>query len=154
MDIMDSEVHVVKRLMKKRLVQNNLFMLLLFVLLIYCANNGYVFSLIVILCVLIIGGVFLELYTFMTDKYIGKTNRRVQAFMRKHLGEKRWRRGKITQIVLLVIVSIIILFILFLFVIFDFTEIKFDSPFDTLPYLGAWVGINIGEIYRINKLTN
>ncbi|MFZ0447033.1 MAG: hypothetical protein WAM95_20860 [Bacillus sp. (in: firmicutes)] len=150
MDVTQWNMQEVKHLKKKQLVQNNLVMLLLFVLFGYFAENGKPSLLFGVFCVLIWIIVVISLYILKTGRPIGtKTSRRVQAFDRNRLGEKRWRRRRITETVIISIIGVLITVLLF---IKDFNSVRLDFPIVAIPFIGAWIGYNIGEIIRMNNL--
>ncbi|MBP1947539.1 hypothetical protein [Virgibacillus litoralis] len=78
-----------------------------------------------------------------------KTSRLVQEFDRNRLREKRWQRRKITEIVIIGVIGV--LFTALMFVV-DFDKVRLDFPINATPFIGAWVGFNLGEIIRMNNL--
>jgi len=150
MDETQWDIQEVKHLKKKQLVQYNIVMLLLFVLFGYFSENGNTSLLFGVFCVLVWIVVAITLYTLMTGKPIGtKTSRRVQVFDRNRLGEKRWKRRKITETVIISVISVLITILLF---VKDFNSVRLDFPIDAFPFIGAWIGYNVGEIIRMNNL--
>lgn len=150
MDETQWDIQEVKHLKKKQLVQSNLVMLLLFVLFGYFAENGKPSLLIGGVCVLLWILVAITLYVLKTGRPIGtKTSRIVQEFDRNRLGEKRWKRRKMTEAV---IISVISVFITVLVFVKDLNSVRLDFPISAFPYIGAWIGYNVGEIVRMNKL--
>ena len=150
MDETQWDIQEVKHLKKKQLVQYNLVMFLLFVLFGYFSENGNSSLLFGVFCVLLWIIVAITLYTLMTGKPIGtKTSRLVQEFDRNRLGEKRWKRRKMTEAV---IISVISVFITILVFVKDFNSVRLDFPIAAFPFIGAWIGYNIGEIIRMNNL--
>lgn len=150
MDETQWDIKEVKHLKKKQLVQYNLVMLLLFVLFGYFAENGMSLLLIGGFCVLIWIITGITLYTLMTGIPIGtKTSRMVQEFDRNRLGEKRWKRRKITDAVIISVISVFITVLVFMK---GFNSVRLDFPMNAFPFIGAWVGYNIGEIIRMKNL--
>lgn len=146
----DWDIQEVKHLKKKQLVQNNLAMLLLFILFGYLAENGKPLLLFVVFCIIFWIVVAITLYTLITGRPIGtKTSRRVQAFDRNRLGEKRWKRRTIIETV---VISVIAVFVTVLMFGIDLNAINIDFPIGAFPFIGAWLGYNIGEIIRMSKL--
>ncbi|WP_153461695.1 MULTISPECIES: hypothetical protein [Sediminibacillus] len=150
MDEVNLDIQEVKRLKKKLLVQYNLVMLLLFVLFRYLAENGEPSLLIGGSLVLIWIIVAVTLYTLKTGRYFGtKASIMVQKFDRRRLGEKRWKRRRMTEAV---IISVICIFISVFVWVKGINPASVDFPGSTFPFIGAWVGYNIGEIVRIYDL--
>lgn len=150
MDETQWDIQEVKHLKKKQLVQSNLVMLLLFVLFGYFSENGKPSLLIGGFCVLLWIIVAITLYVLKTGRPIGtKTSRIVQEFDRNRLGEQRWKRRKMTEAV---IISIISVFITVLVFVKDLNSVRLDLSIGAFPFIGAWIGYNIGEIIRMNKL--
>lgn len=142
------DIKKIKRLKKKLLVQFNLIVLLLFVLIGYFAEDLKPSLLIGGFCVLMWIIVAITLST-LTRKPIGtKTSRTVEEFEKNRLGHKRWKRRKIIETVTISVISVFITVLMFST---DFTE-RFDYPLDAFPFIGAWIGANIGEIVRISNL--
>jgi hypothetical protein len=150
MDEIQWDIREVKHLKKKQLVQYNLVTLLLFVLFGYFVENGKPTLLIGGFCVLMWIITAITLYTLMTGIPIGtKTSRKVQEFDRNRLGEMRWKRRKITEAVIISVISVFITVLLFMK---GFNSVRLDFPINAFPFIGAWVGYNIGEIIRMNNL--
>ncbi|SFE99348.1 hypothetical protein SAMN05192532_10862 [Alteribacillus iranensis] len=150
MEAAQSDIQEVKHLKKKQLVQYNLVMLLLFVLFGYFAEDIKPSLLIGACCVLVWVIVAIMVYNLKTGRPIGtKASRRVQEFDRNRLGEKRWKRRKIMEIVFIGVISVIITI---LFIVKDISTTRLDFPIDTFPFIGAWIGYNIGETIRISNL--
>ena len=140
----------VKHLKKKHLVRNNLVMLVLFVLFVYFAVNGKTSLILGGFCVLSWITVAITLYTLKTGKTIGtKISRMMQEFDRYDLGQKRWKRRKVIEAVITIVLSVFITVFVF---VNDFNSVRFDFPIDTFPFIGAWVGYNMGEIHRMSNL--
>jgi len=90
-----------------------------------------------------------SLYTFFTGKMIGtKTMKLVQAFDKNYLGKKRWNKRKLIEVISISVVS---LFCTLLVITqgFNFSALEIYNFF---PFIGAWVGFNIGEVIRIKRL--
>lgn len=144
------EIQEVKHLKNKQLVRFNLIMLLLFVLFGYLATNEKHSLLFGIICFIFLIILAVTWYTLITGRSIGtKTSRRVQEFDRKRLGEKRWKRRKLIETVLISVTAVFIIKVMF---DIDFNTISFDFPLDAFPFIGVWIGYNIGEVIRMNKL--
>lgn len=150
MDEIEWDIVEVKRLKRKQLIQVDLVMLLVIVLSFYYIHAGWSISVFMgLLCLLMWVVVGHILYTLTTGKMIGtKTSKLVQAFDRDHRGEKRWKRSKVTDAVIISIVSALCTVLVF--------TIGFGSePLEFLnlwPIIGAWMGFNIGEVIRTNNL--
>ena len=150
MDETQWDIKEVKYLKKMQIVQYNCVMLLLFVLFVYFAENGKPNLLIGGICVIIWIITAIKLYILKTGRTIGtKTSRVVQKFDRNHLGEERWKRRIITEAVIVSIMSILITVLVF---VKDFNSVSLNFPMYAFPFIGAWVGHNIGEITRIKNL--
>ncbi|WP_085994297.1 hypothetical protein [Oceanobacillus senegalensis] len=151
MDETKWNIQEVKRLKKKQLVQNNLVLLLIFALFGYFAENGKSSLLIGGFCVLMWIIVVITLYTLKTGRPIGtKTNRMVHKLDSIRLGEKRWKRRKIIDTVIISAISVLITVLVF---VNGLNSIRLDFPMDAFPFIGAWVGYNIGEIIRMKNLS-
>ncbi|ANU10822.1 hypothetical protein BBH88_11125 [Planococcus antarcticus DSM 14505] len=138
------DIQEIKHLKKKKLVQDNIYMLLLFVILVYFTDSGKHALTIGTFFVFIWIMVVLTLYTLKTGRSIGtKTSKRVQKFDRNRLGEKRWKRNKIIEVVIVSVVGVGIAVLLF---VTDFNSLTLDFPSYPFPFLGAWLGFNIGEL--------
>lgn len=147
MDETQWDIQKVKHLKKKQLVQNNLLMLLLFLLFGYLAENGKPSLLIGGFCVLLWIIVAITWYVLKAGSPIGtKTSRMVQEFDRNRLGEKRWKRRKMTEAVIISVISVLITILVF---DQDLNSLRFDFPISLFPFIGAWIGYNIGEIMRM-----
>ncbi|MDX5474666.1 MAG: hypothetical protein LPK00_03930 [Bacillaceae bacterium] len=139
-----------KNLKKKQLIQNNILFLFLFILIKYFSQNGNITFLMGVFCVLLWIIVVILLYTLVTGRPIGtKTSKLVQVFDRKRMGEKRWKKLRITEVIIISVLNVIVTILLFPI---DFNTGMLDFPISALPFIGAWLGYNIGEIYRMNKL--
>lgn len=150
MDETQWDIQDVKHLKKKQLVQYNIIMLLLFVMFAYFSEKGNPSLLFGVFCVLLWIIVAITLYTLMTGKPIGtKTSRCVQVFDRNRLGERRWKRRNITETVIISVISVLITILLF---VKDFNSVSLDFSIAAIPFIGAWIGYNIGEIIRMNNL--
>lgn len=140
----------IKRLKKLQLVQNNLLFLLLFFMIGYFFEMGK--SSLILIGGTVLGWVVAAslIYTLITGKALGLKRQRVlQKFDRHRLGEKRWRWGRIAEIIIVITSSVIItVFVLNM----DIHSLSLDLPWDAFPFIGAWLGYNIGEIYRLKKL--
>lgn len=145
------DIREVKRLKKIQLVQYNLVMLLFIALLAFYIEKDWSIPILAGLTLVGFWSIVVHmLYTLKTGKMFGtKTSRRVQAFDRDHLGERRWRRRKCIGTVIMIIFSSA--FTVFLMNI-DLHSIEMEFPIDILPLFGAWGGFNAGEINRIKKL--
>lgn len=147
---MEWDIQEVKHLKKKQLVQLNLVMLLLFVLSVYYVHVGWPISAFFGLSCLFLW-VFsaCTLYPLLTGKMIGtKESKLTQAFDRERWGEKRWKRRKVMEAVLVIIVSAVCTVLVFTM---DFGSDTLEF-FNLGPFVGAWLGSNIGGFIRINTL--
>lgn len=144
------DIKEVKRLKMKQLVQYNFIALLLFLLFGYFATYEKPSLLIGGMCVLLWILVAILLYNLIAEKPIGtKTSRIVQEFDRNRLGQKRWKRRKMIEAAFGIIVSVIAtVFVM----VNDFNSDAINFPSNFFPFIGAYVGYNIGEIFRMNKL--
>ncbi|MEK6268460.1 MAG: hypothetical protein N2C11_07740 [Planococcus sp. (in: firmicutes)] len=150
MGINQWDIKEIKYLKKKKLIQDNIFMLLIFVFLVYFANNErYSFiigTFFVYLCI----AVGFTMYILITGKHMGtKTSKFVKKYDRSRIGEKRWKRGKIIEIVIISAVAIGIGLVL---IFMDINSVSRDFPSYYFPFIGSWVGFNLGEIVRMNNL--
>ncbi|MCM3609688.1 hypothetical protein M4S82_00405 [Planococcus sp. MERTA32b] len=145
------DLREVKRLKVKQLLQYNLAMLLLFVLLNYFVEFGqlYLFIGVFYLLVLIVAAIIL--YNFKTGRFIGtKTSKRLQEFDKARLGKKRWKRRKILEAAFVLALTVFVTVLIFT-VDFNNSGIAFSST--AYPFIGVWLGYNIGELIRTNALT-
>ncbi|SIS38713.1 hypothetical protein [Salimicrobium flavidum] len=141
----------VQRLKKKRLLHYNLLYAIFFVLFFYTAERmtfpafGALFTFL-----FWIYGFFL-LYIIRTGKRFGpSTWRRINEFDQFHQGEKKWRRKQYLEVG--IILGIAFTFTVFLFVLdFENTD-RMRFPEDSFGLFGAWIGLNIGELFRIGLL--
>ncbi|RKL66554.1 hypothetical protein CR203_14795 [Salipaludibacillus neizhouensis] len=134
-----------KRLKKIQLVQSNLVTLLLFVLCAYFLKNGMEASFLFGICCAVFWLYLASMvYTLNTGRTIGtKTSRRVQDFDKDHFGEKRWKRKKIIEVVFSNVITVVFTVLL---VNLDFNFERLDFQVIAIPFIGAWIGHNIGEI--------
>lgn len=145
-----SDLKEYKNLKKKQLVQNNFLFLFLFILIGYFSQNGNIFLLMGVFCVLLWIIVVSLLYTLKTGRPIGtKTSKLVQEFDRNRLGEKRWKQLRMTEVIIISMLNVIVTV---LFFVIDFNSSMLDFPISAIPFIGAWLGYNIGEIIRMNKM--
>lgn len=150
MDEIHWDIQEVKRLKKKRLIQADLVILLLFILSIYYINVGWPISVFLGLSILILWTVVAHsLYTITTGKVIGgKTSRLLQEFDKQRSGKKHWKRKKTVEAVFITVISAICTAL-----VFNMDPSSESVRFINLwPCIGAWVGSNIGEIFRIANL--
>lgn len=143
-------IEEVKRWKIKQLIQYNLGMLVLFAILIYSFEFVQLYFLIGSFYMLVLILAAIALYNLMTGKFVGtKTGRRIQQYEKARLGEKRWKRRKIIEAVF--IIGLVILVTAFIFTSdVDTSQINFSSA--AFPFIGAWLGYNIGEIVRTRNL--
>src|SRR5690606_3426388 len=95
-------IQEVKHLKKKQLVQNNIVMLLLFVLFSYLAVIGNHSTLFGVFCLPLWIISAITFYSLKTSNAIGtKTSRYMQVFDRNRLGDKRWKRRKIIEFIII-----------------------------------------------------
>lgn len=150
MDEAQQELIEITKLKKKQLLWGNLFMLVTFLLLSYLLENGKILlaTWIVILFILVM--VVLSLCTLITGTIIGtKTTRRIRAFDRKRWGETKWKLLNITEVVLYIGMGTGLIYLVFNM---DFDLLNPNLSSFTFPFIGAWVGYNLGEIIRIAGL--
>ena len=144
-----SDLKEYKSLKKKQYIQNNFLLLFIFILIGYFSQNGNYFFLMVVFCVLLWIIVVSLLYTLKTGKPIGtKASKLVQEIDKNRLGEKRWKQLKMKEIIFISVLNVIITVLLF---VIDFNSEMLDFPMSAIPYIGAWIGYNIGEILRMKK---
>lgn len=144
------DIKEIKKLKKKQLLWGNLLMLVTFLLLSYLFDNGKISFVTWALIIFLLIMTALSLYTLITGTIIGtKTTRRIRAFDRKRWGEKKWKLRKISEIILFTALGVGLAVLVFNT---DFDSLNQNSPGSTLPFLGAWLGYNLGEITRIKKL--
>ena len=144
------DIKEVKHLKIKQLVQYNVVWLLLFLLFGYFAMNGKTSLLFGGMCVILWIVVASSLYNLITEKPIGtKTSRMVQEFDRTQLGQKRWKRRRMIETAFIIVICV---FVTVFVSINDFNSETINSPIHLFPYIGAFIGYNSGEIYRISNL--
>ncbi|MCP3027089.1 hypothetical protein [Halobacillus sp. A5] len=145
------DIQEVKRLKKKRLVQYNISMLLSFVLFIYYVEKGGAAPVLLGLCCVLFWIITAYmLYKLKTGKTIGtKTSRLVEDFEKDYKGEKRWKRKTMIEAGVISVISVVFTVLLF---VLDFESARMDFPIDVFPFIGTWVGLNIGEVARIKIL--
>lgn len=143
-------IQEVKRLKKKQLILADLVILLLFFLSIYYVSVGWPIHVFLTLSIVLVWIVVAySLYTLITGKVIGtKTSRLLLSFEKNRLGKKRWKRKKMIEVVFITIVSASCTVLVFA------TEpsIEMVSFINLWPLIGAWLGYNVGEIFRITNL--
>lgn len=150
MEEIECDIQEVKRLKRRQLVQVNLVVLLAFFLSVYYVSVGLpLFVFFGFTCLLLWILFAHALYTLTTGKMIGtKTSKLIQAFERNRSGERRWKRKQATETTFIGIVSIICTVLVF----------NMDLSSETLefmnlwPFIGAWIGSNIGAIIRTSNL--
>ena len=150
MDEARQELKEITKLKKMQLLWGNLFMLVTFLLLSHLLETGKILfaTWIVILFILVM--VVLSLYTLITGTIIGtKTTRRIRAFDRKRWGETKWKLLNITEVVLYLGMGTGLIYLVFNT---DFDLLIPNLSSFTFPFIGAWVGYNLGEIIRIAGL--
>ncbi|QST01144.1 hypothetical protein IMZ31_06165 [Pontibacillus sp. ALD_SL1] len=146
------DLHKVKRMRKRLLIQSNLiFILMLGLFVTYLLNKDYsTLSLLIIFSVLfwVISGN--ELFKLVKGKTFGtKEAKYVYAFEKDRIGEKQWEQRTWAGFIIVTIVSVVFTVSIFLV---DLHSFRIDSIGDLLPFLGVWVGTNIGQIIRMNNL--
>ncbi|AIY05269.1 hypothetical protein Plano_1304 [Planococcus sp. PAMC 21323] len=150
MDITQLDIKEIKYLKKKKLIQDNIFMLLIFLFLIYFASNERHSFIIGSFFVYIWIAVAFVMYTLKTGKHIGtKTSIYVKRYDRNKIGEKRWKRNKLIE---LFIIGIIGIGIGFVFIFENINTVGANIPSYYFPFIGSWIGFNLGEIGRMSKL--
>ncbi|ANU18365.1 hypothetical protein BBI11_15560 [Planococcus maritimus] len=151
MDEAQQKLKEITKLKKKQLLWSNLFMLVIFLLLSYLLESGKILFATWIVILFIFVMVVLSLYTLITGTIIGtKTTRRIRAFDRKRWGKTKWKLLNITEVVLYSGMGVGLIYLVFN------TDFDFDFHFHdrslstfTFPFIGSWVGYNLGEIIRI-----
>lgn len=144
------DIRQVKRLKKKSLVEFNVAMLLIFLFSsIYIKMEWPISIYFGIACVVIWFFTVHSLYILITGKTTGtKTNKLVQAFDRQRSGDKRWKRLRITEVIVFGILAVVCTVLIF----------PIDINSEALEFrnigvfLVAWFGANVGTIIRISTL--
>ncbi|MGM0896437.1 MAG: hypothetical protein ACQEV0_00980 [Bacillota bacterium] len=150
MDEAQQELKEITKLKKKQLLWGNLFMLMTFLLLSYLLENGKILFATWIVILFIFVMVVLSLYTLITGTIIGtKTTRRIRAFDRKRWGKTKWKLLNITEVVLYIGMGTGLIYLVFNM---DFDLLNPNLSSFIFPFIGAWVGYNLGEIIRIAGL--
>ncbi|MFD1019685.1 hypothetical protein [Thalassobacillus hwangdonensis] len=154
MNEQDWDIKKIKRLKIKHLVAYNLVMVLVAVLFGMFADHGGTTGVVLILCCIALWiQLIIILWSLRTGRVFGiKSERLVQKFERAYMGEKRWKRRKIGQAVLVLIINIGITAFIINFDVFR--PMYMESPSDYFPLFAGWVGYNAGEITRIRKIKN
>src|SRR5690625_3599514 len=87
------------------------------------------------------------IYAHITDKIIGKkTSKRVQKFNLEYWGKRRWKRKRVIGVICVLsnLCTVIV------------ATVNFNSEaleiHNVFPIVGAWLGFNIGETFKIKKL--
>lgn len=144
------DIRKVKRLKRKQLMQYNLVMLILFILSVYFVKIGgsmaTFFSIGIPLLWIITA---YTIYALITGKIIGtKTSKRVQTFNLEYWGKRRWKRKRVIGAIVISVLSILCTVIV--------ATVNFNSEaseiHNVFPIVGAWLGFNIGETFKIKKL--
>ncbi|MBN8211024.1 hypothetical protein JI666_19985 [Bacillus sp. NTK071] len=147
------DLQEIKRLKKKLFIQNNLGMLLVFALLWFFVEVAAVSATIVlgVLCAILWLFVVNILFTLLTGKVIGtKAMQRVQTFRIERHGKKQW---KIKASIGLFLFLALTIGLTVLVVGSDIGSATLEFPNDSFGFIGAWLGMNIGEIHRIRKIS-
>ncbi len=141
-------IEEVKHLKKKQLIYSNLVMVLLFILfVIYALYGGTPTVVFGFWCVLLWIFAAHGIYTLLTGKTMGtKFIRRVMAFDIDHIGKKRWKRRKFIEVVLCLSITVVIFNL-------DFGSRSLDLPLYIFPFIGSFVGMNLGQLTRIKNLS-
>ncbi|MGM0896329.1 MAG: hypothetical protein ACQEV0_00440 [Bacillota bacterium] len=151
MDKTKWDIHKVKRLKKKQLIQSNFFLLLLFLVLIYLADQARAYLISGMFFMLVLGVMATALYTLKTGRFVGtKTSKIIQEFDRDRLGKKSWKRRKIIEESFIGVLGIGVSLLL---IATGFDSTSTDSLHFHFPFIGVWVGHNLGEIVRISGLS-
>ncbi|WP_394173176.1 hypothetical protein [Guptibacillus hwajinpoensis] len=146
------DLQEIKLLKKKLLIQNNLGMLSVFALLWFFVEVAAVSATIIfgVLCAILWLLVANMLFTLLTGKVIGtKAMQRVQTFEIERHGKKQW---KIKSSIGLLIILALTIGSTVLVVVSDIGSVPLDFPNDSFAFIGAWLGMNLGQIRRIRKL--
>ncbi|WP_058307325.1 hypothetical protein [Gracilibacillus massiliensis] len=140
----------VKRMKKKKLFQYNLVMVFISLLISYFIANDSTIILSAVFCVIFWLLAVNSLYTLISGNTIGtRTSRRLKEYDKDRLGKKRWRRNTLVEAIFINLSAIGMTW--FLFVI-DFDSITLNFPWSIFPFLGGWIGYNIGKIFRMSEL--
>ncbi|PIC79440.1 hypothetical protein CSV75_12685 [Sporosarcina sp. P18a] len=150
MDVSEWDIQEVKQLKKLQLVQFSIVMLGIFTLSVLYVKAEWPLSIFLTLtCILLWFFAVHALYILITEKTTGtKTNKLVQAFDKDRWGKKRWKRKKITEVVILSIASS-------MFTVFAITLNTSSESlqfYNLLPFIGAWIGSTLGTMARISNL--
>lgn len=140
----------IKRLKWRQLFQYNMVMLLLFLLAIYSVKSTSSAYFIFIFFTVIVWIISIyALYILKTGKILGtKTMKIVHQYDKEFQGKKAWKRKNILGAGLTIIVAIGCTIIVSRLDLRDVTV----TYFNLMPFIGAWVGLNIGEVVRITNL--
>ncbi len=150
MDGTQWDIREVKRLKKKQLVQSNLIFLTTFILIYFLVETGMQFVVLGLVYIIIFAVTGSSLYSLKTGETIGtKTTKRIEEFEKDRVGIKRWKRSQIIGAVIMGVLGIGLAAFLFKT---DLNTMRFDTLFFIPPLLGACIGHNIGEIFRLINL--
>ena len=146
----DWDIQTITRLKKEIVAYNNLTILLFVLLSMFYMMIGGHISVYFGLCCLLVWMIALHsLYTLVTGNSLGtKTRKRVLAFDKDCLGKSRWKKKKMIEVISISILAIISTVIV---MSVDFNAEKLDI-YTFFPIIGAWLGYNVGEIFRIGNL--
>ncbi|TKD72209.1 hypothetical protein [Pseudalkalibacillus hwajinpoensis] len=146
------DLQEMKRLKKKLLIQNNLGMLVVFALLWFFVEVATVSAPIIlgVLCAILWLIVVNLLFTLLTGKVIGtRAMQRVQTFEIERRGKKQWKIKASIGLLLLLVIAIGLTVMV---VVSDIGSVPLDFPNDSFAFIGAWLGMNLGQIRQIRKL--
>lgn len=144
------DIKEIKQLKKKQLVRSNLFMLLVFILLGYLFQSGHFLFIVWLLLAFLFIVLVHSIYALKTGKFIGtKTSKYLNEFDRHRSGEKGWKRTKIHEIVFLIVLGVGMAVVLYLI---DFSSPPPNVSHAHFPFIGAWIGYNLGEIAKMKNL--
>lgn len=151
MDI-EGDFKKVKQLHKKLFIQVNLVFLLVAVFFVsYIVGKDYSFFVLLLLFSVMFWSIAANLmYSLKTGKTLGpKSLVYIQAYEKQSKGLEQWKQEKMTEFLVITFVSIV--FTVGLFLVMG-NAMRIDSATDLLPFLGGWLGANIGQIIRIYRL--
>lgn len=149
----DVDQQIVKRLKKRRLLQNNIQFLIGFIiyglLFLYARQVGSAFVLVFVFSLFSWSIAVHSLYMFKTGKIIGtKTARLMVELDKERVGEEEWKQQRVDGMLGMGIIGIVSTLCLFLK---DLQNVELEFLF-FIPILAAWVVHNILEGYKIKKL--
>lgn len=144
------DIGEVKRLKMKQLFQYNLFGVGFFLLSFYYVKiEGSIDVFFIICCIGLWGFLVHSLYVLKTGEIIGtKTMKRVYAFDKDSRGHRSWKRKQVIEVIIIGVVSLMITIGLWMFP----SNSESLQIYNLFPMIGAWGGLNIGEVIRMTNL--